>query len=161
MDPTDFWGNLPKALVAHHGERGRRLSGKAALAIAYALIALPWVMAAGATAALTTGLALLLGALRPVIGSELYAQLGYVLVPAVVVILLLWLAAYVVGRIVELRIDKRLTERERQLAQGWEQLKAHWREHDEAPSWHIVVNTPEEAHEQEAEIRDILLGYWQ
>ena len=149
MDPVDFWSGLPDMLAEHHGPRGRRLGGRAALSIAYALIILPWVMVATAFVGI--------GGVLYLIGGTLDAptaqKFGFVALALLIGLPVSLLITYVTTRGLKNKMTKNMTEERHQ-------LREHRRKHNEAPAWHFVINTPDEAREKRAEIREIILSYY-
>ena len=136
-------------LAEHHGSRGRRLGGRAALSIAYALILLPYVM--GATTLMGIGGVLYL--IAGTLDTPTASKLGYVALAILVGLPVSLLMTYVTTRGLKSKMLKTLTEERRQ-------LREHWRRHNEDPAWHFAINTSEEAREKRAEIREIILSYY-
>ena len=146
MDPTDFWPRLSEMLETHHGRRGVRLGAKAALAIAWSLIILPWAMA-------TTAIAAVLYAVVSLFDGELVPQLRFPVLSALLVMPIIWGSVYVAARLIYAKKFKELAR--------WEQtLQDHWRKHNETPAWHFVLRTPEEALENREHIKSIIRRYF-
>ena len=148
MDPVDFWPRLSEMLEEHHGPSGRRLGGKAAVSIAYALIILPWIMVATVIAGLGGVLYLIQGTLD----AATALRFSFVALAVLIGIPVSMLVTYVTTRGVKNKMFRELAEKQRL-------FREHLRMHDESPRWHIIIRTPEDARKKRASILEVISSY--
>ena len=145
----NFWPGLEEKLVADMGPRGTRLAQRAARSIAYALILVPYVMVAGAVAAVLFALQ---GSIETMLGSDYYGRLGFVLVATLIVVVGSYGGLYVAALVLRSKMFKDLERRRREHGE-------HVKEHNDDPKYrHIVITTPLDAREARDEIYDILMN---
>ena len=154
-----FWPGLRQELESDHGPRGRQLGRRAALSVAIALIALPYVLIGGAVAAVLGSLAFFIRAVKDAVTPSTFSLLVDVALSMAIVLPVAALGLYVIARVLDARMFKRSQEARRQVEAERHRLAAHWRQHDESPSWHLAIVTPQDARENYAEIRRIILSY--